>query len=119
MSHIDKPIFTIHQLSRKLDIPRPTLRFWEKELDGIINPLRTEGGQRRYAIEHIRIIQQVKALRGKGMSLAEIKIKLGTHNKSDSGAIDLLSERIAEVVRSEIERYFNGSTIITDDRDDY
>ena len=119
MSHIDKPVLTIHQLSLKLDIPRPTLRFWEKKLDGIIDPLRTEGGQRRYAIEHIRVIQQVKSLRGKGMSLAEIKIKLGNHSKSDSGAIDHLSERIAEVVRSEIERYFNGSTTMTDDRDDY
>ena len=118
MSHIDKPFFTIHQLSQKLDIPKPTLRFWEKKLSEIIVPLRTEGGQRRYAIKHIGVIQQVKAFRGKGMSLAEIKIKLGNHSNSDSGALDLLSERIAEVVRSEIERYFNGSATIRGDTDD-
>ena len=115
MNHLDKPVFTIHQLSQKLDIPKPTLRFWEKELDGIIVPFRTDGGQRRYAIGHIGVIQQIKDLRDKGMSLAEIKIELDNNSNSDSGALDLLSERIAEVVKSEIERYFNGA--ITKTRD--
>ena len=41
-------LFTIQQLSKKLNIPKPTLRFWEKELEGIFVPLRTRGGQRRY-----------------------------------------------------------------------
>jgi len=46
--------YTIQQLSVKLQIPNPTLRFWEKELKGIIIPLRTQGGQRRYSIENLQ-----------------------------------------------------------------
>ena len=50
---------------------KPTLRLWEKELDGIIVFHRTRGGQRRYALE-------------------------------------LLAARVAEVVRAEVHRFFEG-----------
>ncbi|GAI49134.1 unnamed protein product, partial [marine sediment metagenome] len=65
-------LFTIQQLSLKLKIPKPTLRFWEKELDGILVPLRTQGGHRRYTAEHIPILKGIKHLRKKGMSLVEV-----------------------------------------------
>jgi len=29
-------LHTIQQLSAKLNIPKPTLRFWEKEFEGIL-----------------------------------------------------------------------------------
>ncbi len=66
-------LFTIQQVSTKLNIPKPTLRFWEKELDGILIPIRTLGKQRRYNLEHLAIIGMVRELREKGMGLAEIK----------------------------------------------
>jgi len=47
---------TIQQVSQKLDVPKPTLRFWEKEFEGILDPLRTNGRQRRYAPEHVAVI---------------------------------------------------------------
>ena len=74
MSMTDKsePLFTIQQISLKLDIPKSTLRFWEKELDGFILPIRTSGGQRRYGLEDLSIIGKVKELRTRGMSLTEI-----------------------------------------------
>lgn len=34
--------FTIKQVSTKFNIPKPTLHFWEKELDGIIIPIRSK-----------------------------------------------------------------------------
>jgi DNA-binding transcriptional MerR regulator len=105
-------LFTIQQISRKLNIPKPTLRFWEKELDGIIVPLRTPGGQRRYTIEHLSIIQRINGMRKQGMSINDIKRKL---NNSDSESqlqpgsadFDLLVERVAEVVKNEIYRFLN------------
>jgi len=105
-----QPLFTIQQLSLRLSIPRPTLRFWEKELDGIIVPLRTCGGQRRYTAEHISIIEEIQKLKRKGMSLAEIKRKLGNNNRiqdgnSDLVSMDLLVNRIAEVVKAEISSF--------------
>ncbi|GAF93401.1 unnamed protein product, partial [marine sediment metagenome] len=104
-------IFTIQQLSLKLKIPKPTLRFWEKELDGILVPLRTQGGQRRYTPAHIPIIKETKKLRSKGKSLAEIKRKLGNSSKgqdgnSGSNRIDFLADRVAEVVKAEVYGFF-------------
>ena len=60
-------LLTIQQLSLRLNIPKPTLRFWEKELDGIIVPLRTRGGQRRYSVQHILIIEEVTNLKKRGI----------------------------------------------------
>jgi len=98
---------TIQQLSLKLKIPKSTLRFWEKELDGILVPLRTQGGQRRYTPAHIPIINEIKKFRKKGMSLVEVKRKLSNSNKtkeynSNSSRLDLLADRIAEVVKAEV-----------------
>jgi DNA-binding transcriptional MerR regulator len=100
---------SIQQLSTKLNIPKPTLRFWEKELEGILQPQRTSGGQRRYTSEHVFIFKEIKILKKAGLSLAEIKQKLGNRYNSDNSnreSIDLLAERVAEVVRSEVLRFF-------------
>lgn len=104
-------LFTIQQLSQKLKIPKPTLRFWEKELDGIIVPFRTNGRQRRYTLEHISIIKEIKKFRKKGMSLAEVKRRLTKGNEpegvhANSNKVALLANRIAEVVREEIYSLF-------------
>ena len=105
----DKLTFTIQQLSQKLKIPRPTLRFWEKELEGIIVPLRTRGGQRRYTMKQYIIIEEIKRLRDKGINLAEIKKEL---NKTHSGAhsaskeIDQLAEKLASIVKAEVYNFF-------------
>ena len=107
---------TIQQVSQKLDVPKPTLRFWEKEFEGILVPLRTNGRQRRYAPEHVAVIKEIKLLKKAGLSLAEIKRKLGKGQMSEAGrqgsedgrtgGIDLLAERVAEVVKIEILKFF-------------
>jgi len=104
-------LFTIQQLSLKLRIPKPTLRFWEKEFKGILVPLRTQGRQRRYTSGHISIIKQIRGLKGKGMTLAEIKIELNNRDKAsrthlNSSRMDSLANRVAEVVRDEVYRFF-------------
>jgi DNA-binding transcriptional MerR regulator len=104
--------FTIQQISRKLNIPKPTLRFWEKELDGIIVPLRTPGGQRRYTLDHLNLIQKIQRMRKQGMRLSEIKSKLNTKNvgmKMPTNPVDfeVLVERVTEVVKTEIYRMLN------------
>jgi MerR family transcriptional regulator/heat shock protein HspR len=104
-------LFTIQQVSTKLNIPKPALRFWEKEFDGIIVPHRTRGGQRRYSVENIAVIEEIKKLKSKGMSLHAIKRKLSNGDKggnSNSNSVDLLAQRVAEVVRVEVNRFFEG-----------
>ena len=133
---IQEQAITIQQVSQKLDIPKPTLRFWEREFEGILVPLRTNGGQRRYAPEHISVIEEIKMLKKSGLSLVEIKRKLGKGQRSavrcqrsenmqkagglmsETGSqrpgdgrtegIDLLAERVAEVVKMEILQFFQG-----------
>ena len=144
---------TIQQVSEKLDVPKPTLRFWEREFEGILVPLRTNGGQRRYAPEHVSVIEEIKMLKKAGLSLVDIKRKLGKGiddslirrfdhwgkerdggqrsvvrcQRSESmskaggkmsgvgsqwsgdrrtGGIDLLADRVAEVVKIEVLRFF-------------
>ena len=86
------------------------MRFWEKEFQGVLVPIRTEGGQRRYRANHIKIIEEIKALKKAGKSLAEIKDSLQQDSelridRQDSETIDLLAKRIAEVLRDEIFNY--------------
>jgi hypothetical protein len=56
LMNFQEQAITIQQVSQKLDVPKPTLRFWEKEFEGILDPLRTNGRQRRYAPEHVAVI---------------------------------------------------------------
>lgn len=102
---------TIQEVSQRLKVTKDTLRFWEKELDGAIVPLRTQGGQRRYTPEHLFIIEEIKRLKRKGLSLVDIKNKLNNsydaeENNSNSQRIDLLANQLAEMVRSTIYRFF-------------
>jgi len=106
-------LISIQEVSTLLNVPKPTLRFWEKELDGILVPLRTRGGQRRYSDEQISVIYEIKKLRNKGISLLEIKKKLSNGDRGDSSnsnRIDLLADRVAEVVKAEVNKFFNGET---------
>ncbi len=39
-----------------------TLRYWEREFEAFLNPVRTEGGQRRYRAEDIATVFRIKRL---------------------------------------------------------
>jgi len=103
-------LYTIQQLSVKLKIPKPTLRFWEKELNGIIIPFRTQGGQRRYTVENLQVIEEINKLRKAGMSIAEIRRVLDKHSEPKdritiSTDMDDLAETIAGIVKKEVRQY--------------
>jgi DNA-binding transcriptional MerR regulator len=102
---------TIQEVSERVKISKPTLRFWEKELEGVLVPLRTEGGQRRYTSEHLFIIEEIKRLRLMGLRLADIKKRFANpdNNETDklnSQVIDLLADQITRNVRSTIYSFF-------------
>jgi DNA-binding transcriptional MerR regulator len=102
-------LFSIAEISKKLKVPKHTLRFWERELNGTIVPLRTQGGQRRYAAEHISVIETIKKLRVKGASLSQIKQALTNgyqEGQAQPDRIDLLATRVAEVVKTEVYNFF-------------
>ncbi len=105
--------FSIQEVSRKLTIPKHTLRFWDKEFKDILVPLRTKGGQRRYTRKHISMIEEIQKLRGMGVNLTEIHAHLMKNYESgmddlNQSKIDFLADRVAEVVREEVYRFFEG-----------
>ena len=102
--------YTIQQLSEKLNIPKPTLRFWEKELEGIIVPLRTPGRQRRYTNIHFTVLEKIKNLRDSGKSIPDIKeyFNNGHSNQGptdNDAVIEILTEKIAELVKMELIKF--------------
>jgi DNA-binding transcriptional MerR regulator len=102
-------LLSIEEVSLQLKIPKPTLRFWEKEFEGIFVPLRTPGGQRRYTFENIATIDQIKELRKKGMKLSDIKREFSNDNRGNffnASKVDLLANKVAEIVRAEVYNFF-------------
>ena len=107
---MNEKLLSIQEVSLGLNIPKHTLRFWEKEFQGILVQIRTDGGQRRYKIEHLAILGQIKLLKEEGKSLLEIRERLQRDSESKIDrpgveTIDILSKRIAEVLRDEIFTY--------------
>jgi len=103
-------MLSIQQASQRLKVAKHTLRFWEQELNGVLAPLRTQGGQRRYTSEHLYLIEEIKSLKRKGLSLVDIKEKLNDiynaeQDNSNSNKIDLLANQVAEMVKTAIYRF--------------
>ena len=102
-------LFTILQVSEKLNVPPHTLRFWEKELNGLLVPLRTHGGQRRYTPQNLAVLEEVKRCRESGLSLPEIISRINPGEEAGSlpsQKIDLLASRVAEAVKTEVYNFF-------------
>lgn len=103
--------FTIQSVGEHLQLPKSTIRYWEKEFLGLINPQRTAGGQRRYSIKDIAVLEAIQDLKKSGLSLSQIKQQLTKETNIDKGPetalIDQLAESIASAVRREIYQIFN------------
>ncbi|MGD8386290.1 MAG: MerR family transcriptional regulator [Desulfobacteraceae bacterium] len=105
--------FTIQEASRQTNVSTHTLRYWEKILDGIVVPLRTPGGQRRYTRDHLLLLEEIKRLKRKGFTLAAIREELSQSMtverlEPDSPTLEHLADHIAEAVRTTIYRFFQG-----------
>ena len=103
-------LLTILQVSKKLNIPKHTLRFWEKEFNGLLVPLRTTGGQRRYTMENLLLLEEIKKCRDNGLSLPEITEKIDQSYEGEAfqpSKVDLLAIRVAEAVKAEVYNFFN------------
>lgn len=108
MTMNDTDYLTIKQVSRMTRVPPYTLRFWEKEFDGMLAPPRTSGGQRRYTGEDVEVIERIKAFKEEGFSLSKIRFLL--MEKADVKQpgpyeIELLANRVAEMVRAEVQLF--------------
>ena len=102
-------LYSIKDISKRLNVPRSTIRYWEKELNGICTSIRTKGGQRRYTEKHITVFRTVLRLKRRGFQLREIEQKLIENGIHDNGGFETINvtafaEYVAEAVKKEILR---------------
>lgn len=57
----DRPV-PISTASFLVGVETHTIRYWEREFAEFLNPVRTQGGQRRYRREDIEVLQEIKRL---------------------------------------------------------
>ncbi|MFC2150733.1 MerR family transcriptional regulator [Calditrichota bacterium] len=60
-------LYSISQVQALTGVQPSTIRFWEKEFKDFLQPLRTDGNQRRYddeTVDAVRIIKQLIEVEG-------------------------------------------------------
>ena len=55
-------LYSISQVNAITGVPKSTIRFWEKEFRDYLNPLRTEGNQRRYDMQTVETLKKIHHL---------------------------------------------------------
>ncbi len=55
-------LYSISQVNALTGVPKSTIRFWEKEFEDYLVPLRTSGNQRRYDRSSVEIIEKINRL---------------------------------------------------------
>jgi DNA-binding transcriptional MerR regulator len=69
--------YTIKEASELTDVPPSTLRRWERELPGFLEPVRSAGRQRRYLEADLEKIRKLDYyIKHKGMTPAGAKLMI-------------------------------------------
>ena len=55
-------LYSISQVNALTGVPKSTIRFWEKEFEEFLVPLRTTGNQRRYDRNTVETIEDIHRL---------------------------------------------------------
>ena len=66
--------YRIKEISEIVEAPSSTIRHWQKEFADVIKPSKTNGGQRRYSEEDLKMFCRIKELlRGQRKSISQVK----------------------------------------------
>ncbi len=86
-SDVSRKLYSIGQVHAITGVPKPTLRFWEKEFAKFLNPIRTPGNQRRYDDSAIQLIERIhKLVHREGYTLEGARKKLDTEMAAKEAA---------------------------------
>lgn len=101
-------IMKIGELSKLFNIPRETIRFYEKE-GLIIPPNRNDNNYRSYSENHIERLRFIKNCRSLNMSHREIKklLDLVDNNSNDCQLVESVINTHLINVRENIEKLIN------------
>ena len=95
----NEPFLSINDVSKQLDIPAHTLRYWEKQFPVSIKPATGAGGRRYYRPETVAALKQVRALLyDRGMTIAGVK-KLMKDGSFMNAEITVPIEKVASVAK--------------------
>jgi DNA-binding transcriptional MerR regulator len=73
---IEKLYYSIGEVSRMLEVPVSTVRFWENEFD-ILKPMKNKKGNRMFTAADIKNLVIIhKLLKEEGMTMSGVKKKL-------------------------------------------
>lgn len=93
-------LFSIGQVNAITGIPKPTIRYWEKEFQDYLEPLRTTGNQRRYDEKSISDLEKVNYLvKVQGYTIEGARRKLDLLRKIEKSEVPP-SDPIAELARA-------------------
>src|SRR5437763_2925335 len=67
----DAPLYSVGQVAGMLDVQPAYLR--RLDVEQVVQPARSDGGQRRYSRNDIALLQHVNQMVGTGMTLAGIR----------------------------------------------
>lgn len=108
-------LYTIKQISDRLEVSSHTLRFYEKE-NIIENIQRDENGNRQYSLQDVKWIYLILCLRETGMPLKEIKTYVA-HTKKGRETVPeryhMISNQKQKAV-DEMERLHQKITVLED-----
>lgn len=89
---MEEDTFSIGKVSKILNIPVTTLRFFEENFPQLIKPIKTKGGHRRYTTEDIKTFKFIKEAT-QGTSLKKLK---NHFNKEEENNLKIKIEKIQE-----------------------
>jgi DNA-binding transcriptional MerR regulator len=93
-------LFSIGQVNAITGIPKPTIRYWEKEFRDYLEPLRTTGNQRRYEEKTISDLEKINYLvKVQGYTIEGARRKLDLLKKIEKSDVSP-SDPIAELARA-------------------
>jgi len=93
-------LFSIGQVNAITGIPKPTIRYWEKEFHEFLDPPRTTGNQRRYDDRAIADLERVNYLvKVQGYTIDGARRKLDLIRKVERGDAPN-SDPVAELARA-------------------
>ncbi len=89
--------YTSTQVSSQLNVPRSTLRYWEKEFAEFISTQETSGKHRRYGPREIEVLKEIQdLLENKQYTIAGAKRRMRINR--DNGSFERVLNRAVQEV---------------------
>ncbi|MDR1338334.1 MAG: MerR family transcriptional regulator [Rickettsiales bacterium] len=95
----DEYFLSINDVSKRLDVPAHTLRYWEKQFPAAIKPTTGAGGRRYYRTETVGALESIKnLLYNRGMTIAGVKKLLKDGNLPATGEFRAALDKTSRVL---------------------